>query len=377
MTATPDAPPLHQLSDVAARRFPLVARPQVIGRPLQTRADQIRVRADQAAAGGSDALLRACEALNLAALTASDCGLPDVARAWCWDQLDLLLRARPHPLDTVKLTLQPVVNLARLRIRDGNGDAAWRLLQGLFTAVQTGADADLDGRPVSFHGLTHPADLRDLCVWLWEVLLDDGLRALARAARWQQAYAQAEQLHGIGVQLRDGRQIAILASCLTGRPGEALDLLQSSAVDEPWEEAVASCLTVLCLRSAGQAAQAHAQQMTDHFLTLSSQDTPALAAFTTRLGLAVFDLLDDPDAQTAVHGRLVALGSSPGGSYAARDVLAHPACVARLDEHQHAALAEVVRDSGLGQGRMPSSVFDCVAASMNAAAVALGVALPG
>ncbi|WP_214104595.1 hypothetical protein [Acrocarpospora catenulata] len=366
MTAAPDASSLQHLSDIAARRFPLVARAQVIGRPLQVRTDQIRARADQAAAGGPDMLVRACEALNLAALTASDCGLPDLARAWCWDQFDLLHQARPHPLDTAKLTLQPIINLARLRIRDGDGEAAWRLLEDLFSAIRTRADTELDGRPVSFHDFTRSDELGELCQWLWEVLLNDGLRALARASRWQQAHAQAEQLRGIGTRLGDGRQIAILATCLTGRSDKALNLLSGSHITEPWEEAVVSCLTVLCLRSEGTTATAQARQLINRYLAFSREEVPELAAFTTRLGLAVLDLLDEPDARTAVHDRLVGLAVSPGGSYAARDVLAHPICAANLDEGQNAALDAVVRGSGLGRGRLPSEVFECVAVSMAA-----------
>ncbi|WP_188196654.1 hypothetical protein [Nonomuraea sp. SYSU D8015] len=367
MTAAPDAPPA--LSDVAARRFPLIARTQVIGRPLPVRAEQIRARAGQAASGGPDALLRACEALNLAALVASDCGMPDLARAWCWEQFDLLHQARPHPLATAKLALQPVINLARLHIRDGDGGTAWQLLHGLFTAVHEQAAADLDGRTVALDGLTRADDVRELCAWLWEVLLADGLRALARAGRWEQALVQAEQLRGIGTRLGDGRQIAILARCLTGRPDKALHVLQDSDVAEPWEEAVSSCLTVFCLRAAGKPAQAAAQRMAGRYLDIGHE--PALAAFTTRLGLVVMDLLDDDRAQAAVHERLVALSVSPGGSYAARDVLGHSAAAALLTDRQAADLARVVEASGLGQGHTPTDVYDAVAESMRAAAAAL------
>ncbi|MEV1176856.1 hypothetical protein, partial [Nonomuraea sp. NPDC049784] len=331
----------------------------------------IRARADQAASGGPDRLLRACEALNLAALTASDCGLPDLARAWCWHQFTLIHQARPLPLETAKLALQPVINLARLRIRDGDGHSAWQLLHDLFTAVQSQRTADLDGRNVTFDNFTPPADQRQLCAWLWEVLLADGLCALARASRWEQALAQAEQLRGIGARLWEGRQIAILARCFAGHPDDALDMLHGSELKEPWEHAVASCLSVLCLRAARRPAQEAERQMTAHYLALADTGMPELAAFTTRLGLAVTDLLDHRGDQSVVHERLVTLATSPGGSYAARDVLAHAASAKLLTEQQKGELTKVVDASGLGQGRMPVGIYNAVATSMSAAASAV------
>ncbi|SDG75350.1 hypothetical protein SAMN05421505_107188 [Sinosporangium album] len=70
----------QRLTDLAARRFPLVARSQVISRPLSTRISQIESRAGQARQNGPDGVLRAAEALNLAALLLSDLGIPHLAR---------------------------------------------------------------------------------------------------------------------------------------------------------------------------------------------------------------------------------------------------------------------------------------------------------
>ena len=47
--------------------------------------------------------------------------------------------------------------------------------------------------------------------------------------------AQAQQHHGIGQRLLDGRQIAILAHAASGRHHEAEQLLKTTTATEPWE----------------------------------------------------------------------------------------------------------------------------------------------
>ena len=56
---------------------------------------------------------------NLAALILSDCGLPDLARSLCWRQFDTLQTvARPDDPTSAQLALQPLINLARLDMRN-------------------------------------------------------------------------------------------------------------------------------------------------------------------------------------------------------------------------------------------------------------------
>ncbi|SDH25922.1 hypothetical protein SAMN05421505_11347 [Sinosporangium album] len=50
-----------------------------------------------AQAEGADDLTEAAAVHNQAALIASDCGLPDLARRWCHQQADIHMRA--HPLN--------------------------------------------------------------------------------------------------------------------------------------------------------------------------------------------------------------------------------------------------------------------------------------
>lgn len=352
---TPSATSPTPLAEMAARRFPLIARSRVIARPLPTRISQIETRAAQAQQGGPDGLLRAAEALNLAALVASDCGDADLARALCRQQFDLFHAARPHAAPTAKLSLQPLINLARLHTRAGKGTTAFALLHELFTAVATGTTIDIDGRPTDLSGLTDSADQRQIGTWLWEILLADGTRALARAGLWDKARAHVEQLRGIGRHLGDGRQIAVLAHIFNGRPPDAVELLHASDLADPWEETVAACLSVLCQRTCGQPATDATQQMVTGYLRLHHDLT--LVTVQGRLGLTVIDLLDnDADDHTAqILPHLADLATAPGGGYAARELLQHPSST-RLTGTQRDQLADAARTAGLGLGSLPDEL---------------------
>jgi hypothetical protein len=308
---------------------------------------------------GAGSLPLAATAHNKAALIASDCGLPDLARSLCWRQFDVYLRATTvFSAQTAKYALEPVVNLARLLIRDGDGDGAYRLLDTLYHAVRSQTDAVIDGRHVSFQDLTGSAeDHRTLCQWLWAVLLGDGTRAQVRAGRWDQALAHAEQRGGVGRRLLDGRQVAIVARCLAGDPDTALKLLDESALSESWEEPVAACLTVLCLRTGARQADSAIATMVDHYLRL--EPVPGLVVFRARLGLTVLDLaggVEQPNAAQAA-GRLLGEAVEAGDGYAARDVLAHNGCRERLTGAEERALAAAVRSSGLGSGALPAHLM--------------------
>lgn len=107
-------------------RFPLVPRPRPPCSPLRTRAARI---SDLAATAARDQDLAAASAVfNQAALLASDCGCADQARQWCRQHALAYLRACPLDARSGRLALEPLVNLARLHIRDGNGTAAYTLL---------------------------------------------------------------------------------------------------------------------------------------------------------------------------------------------------------------------------------------------------------
>jgi hypothetical protein len=136
VAAPATASPGQHHGDLAARQFPLVPRPRTACRPLAERIDRVARLAGQAGRGASDALLHAAEAFNLAALIASDCAMPDLARDLCWHQFDVFATAGPCSETTAKLALQPLVNLARLHIRDGDGDAGYQLLESLYDGTR-------------------------------------------------------------------------------------------------------------------------------------------------------------------------------------------------------------------------------------------------
>lgn len=62
--------------------------------------------------------------------------LPDLARSLCWQQFDVYLRARPLGAQVARYMLEPIFNLARLLIREGNGKGAHQLLNTLYHAVR-------------------------------------------------------------------------------------------------------------------------------------------------------------------------------------------------------------------------------------------------
>ena len=337
-----------------AQRFPLVARPRPACPPLDVRVREVAELARAAAGQTGGGLALAARAHNKAALVASDCGLPDLARSLCWQQFDLYLRSRPLGAQAARYMLEPIVNLARLLIREGNGTGAHQLLDTLYHAVRSRTDAVIDGRHVSFRDLTDSdEDHRTLCQWLWTVLLADGTRALAGAGRWDQALAYAEQHRGVGQRLLDGRQVAVLARALAGDPASATALLDQSALSEPWEQPVAACLSVLCRTLGARPADSAIAAMVEHYLGL--EPARELVVFRTRLGLTMIELaggVEQPHTAKAA-ARLVHEVVASGDGYAARDVLAHDGCRAHLTGSEKRALSAVVQTSGLERGAIP------------------------
>jgi hypothetical protein len=341
-----------------ARRFPLVARTRPACQPLSQRVTDVRQLAQTAGETATSPLSMAAEAHNKAALIASDCGLPALARDLCWRQFAVYQRATPLTAGAAQLGLQPVVNLARLLIRGGDADGAYRLLDTIYHAVRTRASAVVDGQSITFTDFTaSDEDHRALCQWLWTVLLADGTRALAGAGQWDQALAHATQHRGVGARLLDGRQVAVLARCSAGSPDAALAILSQSVISAPWEQAVAACLMVLCLRFGNRPADAAITAMVELYPEV--EPAPGLLAFRTHLGLTVIDLAGGtghPGGAQAAAG-MVGEAVAAGDGYAARDILAHPECRSRLTETEKRALTAALRSSGLGRGTVPAHLM--------------------
>src|SRR5690348_3943150 len=87
MTTEPTMNPstLH----TAVRRFPLLGRPRPACPALTDRVAEIARTAATAQEQGTDGMSETAHTLNKAALIASDCGLPHLARTWCWQHINL------------------------------------------------------------------------------------------------------------------------------------------------------------------------------------------------------------------------------------------------------------------------------------------------
>src|SRR5690606_1340360 len=286
-------------------------------------------------------------------LIASDCGIPTMARSLCWRHFTAYLAARPLGAREARHALEPLVNLARLAIRDNDGTRGYHLLDTLFQAVSHGNEADIDGHRVSFDAFTRtPDDLRAVLQWLWGVFLAEGTRALISEGRWHRAVAHAEQYRGVGQRLLDGRQAAIVAHCLAGHTDTAASLVAGSTLSQPWEHAVADCLSALCRRAAGCSDD-------DAFAAVRQychvDRSAELLIFRTRLALTVLDL--DPSRADYVYDFLIGDVLATADGYAAREVLAHDQAREMLGAAEEQALASVVKEAGLGQGAIPDPLM--------------------
>jgi hypothetical protein len=336
---------------LAARRFPLTPRPKPPCRPLAQRLDRAARLAAQAQPGEAATLTDAAGACNLAALIASDCAMPDLARDLCWQQFAAYTTAGPYGEATAKLALQPLVNLARLRIRDGDGDGGLQILQSLHeTAGSAGGGAAIDGQTVGVGALIAPGSTREAITgWLWAVLLTDGLRALCQQGRWADAVNQAQRHGGIGNRLLGGRQAAILALAAAARHEEASQLLRETSAAEPWEHAVASCLRILIQDPDTAASTGAPAEAASAFLAFSD---PGHAMFAACLGLTAAELAAPDDGQRAVTSAITRIATQSGDAYIAREILASP--VAPLVPRGSAArLRTAVLQSGLGRPLTP------------------------
>lgn len=283
------------MADPLMTYFPLIPRPRPACLPLSTRIDHLHAMATKPGTGSLQRqLTQAAEVCNLAALIASDCGLNTLARDLCLRQWDVFDRARPLPAHAVRLALQPLLNIPRQLLREGDCDTACTLLQALHHAALTQSSTVVAGRTVHLHDLTTaPDEHKTLTTATWTALLADGTRALTRAGRWNEAAQHAAAHRGVGTRLLDGRQITILATVFQSRYDEATALFQTRAA-----------ITALEL------------SLTHH----------------------------SPQRDELIR-TLIKTASQDG--YAARDLLTHPSLIQNLNSDQHHALIELVHTCGL------------------------------
>lgn len=336
-----------------ARRFPLVARPRPACGPLTQRVADLCDRARQAERGSG--LAEASAVHNQAALVASDCGLPDLARQWCHRQANVYLRAHPLGAQVARHALEPLTNLARLYIREGQGERAFELMDTLFTAVSSRANAVVDGVEIPADLTDSPEAHQEVRRWLWAVLLATGARALAVAGRWTDACARLREYKGIGRRMLDGRQVEVIAAAASGDTDRALALLGDTVPGEPWETGVTACLTVM---ACGSSEVADIDELLAQYYVLDIS-APGLMVFHTRLGLSFVDAIgtvEDPLARR-IAADLIDCATASHDGYVARDVLTHSGCRDLLTETQERALTDRVKACALGRGTFPAPLL--------------------
>ncbi|MEU8337836.1 hypothetical protein [Micromonospora tulbaghiae] len=358
MTVEPDSAVL--------RRFPLVARPRPIAGPLVERVDNLCALAERAVREHDRAAASA--AYNQAALLASDCGQPDLARRWCHEHADAYLQAVPLGARAARYALEPLVNLARLHIRDRDGDAALHLLKSLFEAATSRRDAVIDGQALPASRLTRSEDEhREVKQWLWSVLVAEGTRALAGAGRWSEAYVHLQRHRGIGQRMLDGRQVAVIAHVTAGDLEAARALVAGTARGEPWEEVVTACLAYLCDRTS----RANLDLALEGYFGL--RPAQGLTVFDARLGLTLIDASTGADRRILLKlaSDVVARAVVSGDAYAAREVLQHEGLMAAVDGQHTTQLRNTVSASGLILASLPVRSRECINGVLDACRAAI------
>jgi hypothetical protein len=349
--------------------FPLVPRPRPPGRPLEERIAELTTLAATAEQGTlQEQAARAAEVLNKAALIASDCGVPALARELCHRQYELLTHSAPLPGWAVRLAMQPVLNIARQLIRDGHGDDAHMVLRVLHQAALRRSIAVVDSMQIDFAALTSTVDShKEACTLTWTALLADGTRALAQAGRWRQAAEHAAAHRGTGARLLDGRQTGVLALLADGQASEAVQMVERSTVTEDWEHAVQAVLRVLCHRATGQDPVTGIATMVAAAHALAQVQDPATVVSRTRIGLTTLDLIGDSHAVQTDTLRAVLIATANADAYAARDLLTSCHVSKSLTSAQRSGFRDLVRACGLGTGTIPGHLHNRLTAAVGQA----------
>jgi hypothetical protein len=145
----------------------------------------------------------------------------------------------------------------------------------------------------------------------------------------------------------DGRQVEVIAAAVSGDTDRALALLHDTAAGEPWETAVAACLTAMARSGSGVAG---IDKLVAQYHVLDTS-APGLMVFHTRLGLSFIDAIGTVEAPLAhrIATGLIDRATASHDGYAARDILAHSGCHNLLTGTQERALTDRVEACGLGR----------------------------
>ncbi|MEU9505389.1 hypothetical protein AB0D32_03780 [Micromonospora sp. NPDC048170] len=354
------------LAPTIAARFPLVARKRPPAKPLDARISRLAGLAETAHREGDSE--KASMVFNGAALVASDCADAELARTWCHRHANLYLSKAPLDGYTGRFALEPVVNLARLRLRAHDGQGAHRLLTDLYDAVVNSSPTVIDDLEILPWQLpAEPSEREQITNWLCHVLLADGTRALTLAGRWTEAVTHVQRYGGIEANLLDGRQVGVVANLLQGNGPAATAILNQSTIEHPWEEPVRGLLHSWIAAALGDRHQADQPSLINQVSGLVLP--PGLGVFRTRLSLTVLDLAADvsPAVGACLVNCLVTAVVREQDANPARELLNHPAVGA---EH-HEALKKIIAASGLGVGLLPQSARRTLSMALDLAGIAI------
>ncbi|MFD7713733.1 hypothetical protein [Streptomyces sp. NPDC059786] len=344
-------------------RLPLVCRPHLHYPSLTARIDEVAACAAKSARDdlpAPDRINAACATWNLSALIAADCGLPDYAEDLCLRQLRLFLRqAWPLTGDTVIAALQPLVNLVRLTARTGQKTAAFDELTALHHAVDHGGTVTVHGHTVDLTGFTDEATRRHIRPWLRFLMLDDGTRLLASTGQWAKAAAHAAAYDDTPDRLTEARQTQTVAALTADDPDRAAYLIDSAALVDPGDTAVADVLRYLVRDTTGSNTPAHYPALTTTVETVFTKAPAHTRMFRTRLALTVIELAPPGDTgQARLHDAVIHDALAAQDFYAAREILRRSS--AEPGPAHRAQLEAVVRRAGLGSGRLPEDAAHAI-----------------
>lgn len=355
--------------------FPLVPRARPPALPLRERVRELghpQAQLDESSCQGQ--ATREAEVFNKSALIASDCGDTDLARDLCRRQREIYVAAAPLPTWAARIAMQPVLNVPRQLIRDGRGNDAYEMLQALHHTALQGAVTDVDGTWIDFGTLIAAEGRKEIRRQTWTALLADGTRALAQAGRWQEAAESAARYKGIGNRLLDGRQIAIAALVEQGRMSDAVNMVDTSVLAEPWERTVADLLRVRVEHEGLPVPSAELARMADEMLGLVTQPDPTTAVFRGRVAITALELSSrwPPASVGLLQAVVIAIGQSD--ACVAREALAHN-IRRQMTRQQELQLDAVRLAGGLDIGRLPEPDLQTLTSAVDQAERSLPVLL--
>lgn len=345
-----------------AGRFPLMCRPRPLGLPLQERITAVTESAlDPAGASHHEQVARASGVINIASLIASDVGLRELAWDMCFRHYGIFTAATHLDAKTAIMALQPLINIPRLLIRDGEGQRAYEVLEDLNRAARARSAAEIAGQDIDVSAIIRDDEShRAICAELWADLLSDGTRALAQAGRWTQA-AEAVAAHkGVGERLWDGRQVTILSLLDRGRADEAAEMVDKTRISDASEKAVAALLRTFCAVE-GKGGPTGIDVALGEAQALIALDEPPTIFFRTQSALTALALASAADAsgRTVVRLRNAVRAAARTDAYAARAVLA------TLDDDED--LRRTVDAAGLARGGIAPELMNQLTASVTQA----------